>query len=246
MTGAVDRLLLPRAASARLFPIRIWFQPIVMLPPSPRVILTLPVMRSPACMWSSAQFLSRRTACFRARPTRFHGRGNAPARAKIAAHDGPYWVARFHHVFQDLIDDIFLEYSEVAIAEEIFLVRPQFQTLPARHVAQRNHAEVGQSRFRANRSELRAVDDDLVSRKLVRPGFDCWKFEIQASHCMSFRIAWLRFLRRCHGVNSTKKSRVEDGQRAPVRACDLPHAFRELTASQSMSLNEQLTAEITR
>lgn len=52
------------------------------------------------------------------------------------------------------------------------LQRFQFQTVFIGHVTDRERAEVRQPRFRTHRSELRVIDHDFVTRKLVRPSLD--------------------------------------------------------------------------
>ena len=83
-------------------------------------------------------------------PFCFNLRSDATARAKVPVYDGPDGVAGFHDIFEDLVDDVFLEDPKVAVAEELFLERFELEAPRARHVADGEMAEVGQACFGAD------------------------------------------------------------------------------------------------
>jgi hypothetical protein len=56
-------------------------------------------------------------------PAGFYGGGYAAAGAELAADDGPDRLGGLDYVFEYLIDDVFLEDAEVAVAVEILLER---------------------------------------------------------------------------------------------------------------------------
>ena len=131
------------------------------------------------------------SSLFGAGPASFYGGGYAAAGAEFAAHYGPDRVAGFHNIFEDLVDDVLLEDAEVAVAEEVFLERFEFEAAAAGHVANGERTEVGQTGLGADGSELRIVDDDFVAGKLILPGFDGGKGEIEAGLCVVVGIAGL-------------------------------------------------------
>ncbi len=50
-------------------------------------------------------------------PPGFDGCPNAAAGAELCAHHSPDWIASLHHVFKDLVDDVFLKDAEIAVAK---------------------------------------------------------------------------------------------------------------------------------
>ena len=149
-------------------------------------------------------------------PFRFYVSGDAAAGAEFAADYGPDGIAGFHDVFEDLVDDVFLEDAEVAIAEEVFLKRFELEAALAGHVADGEVAEVGQAGFGAYGSEFWVVDDDLVAGKLVLPCFDLGEFEIESGLCVIVGVA--RLLRHIPIVRGTKMNTV---------SCNFPRPRRE-------------------
>jgi hypothetical protein len=149
-------------------------------------------------MWSVSLFGSG--------PAGFDFGGDAAARAEVAVDDGPHRVAGFHHVFENLINDVFLKYAEIAVAEEVFLERFEFEATGARRVADGEVAEVGQAGFGTNRGQFRVVDDDLVAGKLILPCLDFRKPKIETGFCMIVGIA--RLLRHVSIVRGTKMNTV--------------------------------------
>jgi len=95
-------------------------------------------------------------------------------------HDGPHRIGGLHYIFQHLVHDVFLENAKVAVAEQILFQRLEFEAALAGHVTDGEHAEVGQAGFGAHRGEFRIVDENFVARKLVLPGFNGRKGEIEA------------------------------------------------------------------
>jgi hypothetical protein len=113
-------------------------------------------------------------------PARFDDCRNAAAGAEVSFDVGPNGIAGLHNVFEDLVDDILLEDAEIAVGEEIFLPRLEFEAALTRHVAELDDAEVGQSGLGTDRGKLGIVDEDFVGRELVLPGFDRGKGEVEA------------------------------------------------------------------
>lgn len=145
----------------------------------------------------------------RAGPSSFNGGGNSAAGAKFAFHDSPDRVARPNHILKDLIHGIFLEYSQIPVAKEILFPRFQLKALFAGHVAEGNHPEIGKPRLRAYRRELRIVDENLITGKLILPCLDCREIEVQAGFSVFFCITRCcshtpilgpRAAGRCNGV----------------------------------------------
>ena len=112
-------------------------------------------------------------------PAGFYDGGDAAAWAEVAFDDGPDGIAGFDDVFEDLIDDVFLEDAQVSVAEEVFFVGFELEAAMTRHVAQNEGAEVGQAGLGADGGELRIVDEDLVTGELIGPGFDGRECEIE-------------------------------------------------------------------
>ena len=135
-------------------------------------------------------------------PAGFDGGGDAAAGAEFAADDGPDGIAGFHHVFEDLVDDVFLEDAEVAVAEEIFLKRFEFEAAGAGHVANGEVAEVGQAGLGADGGEFGIVDDDFVVGELILPGLDFGEFEVEAGLGVIVGVA--RLWRHISIVRGTK------------------------------------------
>jgi hypothetical protein len=124
-----------------------------------------------------------------ARPAGFHCGGDAAAGAKDAFDYGPDGVGGFDYVFENLIDDVFLEDAEVAVAVEIFLERFELEAALAGHVADGENAEVGQAGFGADAGQFGVVDFDLIAGKLVAPGFDGGKLKVQAGFGVIVSVA---------------------------------------------------------
>ncbi len=60
----------------------------------------------------------------------------------------------------------------------------------AGHVANGEDAEVGQAGLGANAGQLGVVDLDLIAGKLIAPGFDGGKLEVEAGFRMIFGVTW--------------------------------------------------------
>src|SRR6185437_12362340 len=115
----------------------------------------------------------------RAWPLCFNHGGDTAAWTEIAGHVRPYRIAGLHHILQNLVHHIFLKYSKIPVAEQILLPRFQFQTALARHITQLNDSEIGQSGLGAHRSKFGIIDQNLISRELVWPGFNGRKLEVE-------------------------------------------------------------------
>src|SRR3569833_2024787 len=103
------------------------------------------VVANESSLQPSALSLQLSDLCGRPWPFGFYIRRDAAAGAELAAHHSPHGIAGFHHVFEDLVDDVFLEDAEVAVAEEVFLERFELEAAGARHVADGEVAEVRQA-----------------------------------------------------------------------------------------------------
>lgn len=123
---------------------------------------------------------NERHLLLRAGEARFDGGGDAAAGAEFSADDGPDGIAGLDDVFEDLVDDVFLEDAEVAVAEEVFLEGSELEAALAGHVADVEDAEVRQAGFGADRSEFRIVDGDFVAGELILPCFDGGEFEVES------------------------------------------------------------------
>ena len=85
-----------------------------------------------------------------------------------------------HYVFKNTIDDIFLKNAQIAIGLQILLEGLQFKASLVGYIMDGDGAEIRQARFRTYRSELRIIDYDFVSGKLVWPGFDFGKIVVKS------------------------------------------------------------------
>ena len=122
---------------------------------------------------------SRRSG-FWAGPACLNRRADAAAGTEDSVDYGPDGVGGFDDVFEHLVDDVFLKDAEVAVTEEVLLERLQFEAAFARHVADGEHAEVGEAGFGAHGGEFGVVNDDFVAGKLVFPCFDGGESEVEA------------------------------------------------------------------
>ncbi len=109
----------------------------------------------------------------------FNDGGDASAGTEVSYDFGPDRVSGFDDIVEDLVDDVLLEDAEVAVGEEIFLEALELHAVFVGHVADGETAEVGEAGLGADTGELRIVDEDLVGRELVRPGFDRGEFCIE-------------------------------------------------------------------
>jgi hypothetical protein len=138
--------------------------------------------------------ISQLTGCFaisQPRPTGNHNRGNSAARTKVAFHFCPHWTSPTDNILEHLIDNIFLEDSETAVGLQIFFQGFQFEAALLRHVADGDHTKVRQAGFGTDGSELWIVDHDLVTGKLVCPGFDLRELGVQSGLGVLLGVALL-------------------------------------------------------
>ena len=119
-------------------------------------------------------------AGLRSWPARFNDCAYPAAGAEITFDDRPLRFRRFDHVFQDLIDDVLLKNAQITIAVQILLHRLQLQTVLLRHISDRDHAKIGKAGLGTHRGKFRHVYNNLIGRKLVWPGLNVGKIEIQA------------------------------------------------------------------
>ena len=125
-------------------------------------------------------------------PPRNDRRPNSPPRPEHSLHLRPHRIASLHHVLKYLIHNVFLEDSQVPVAEQILLQRLQFQALLPRHIPDRQHPKIRQPRLRAHRGQFRVVNQNLVPRKLVLPGLNSRKRKVQPRRRMIIRITWFQ------------------------------------------------------
>ena len=104
-------------------------------------------------------------------PRRHYSRNSAP-RPKVPNNFRPHRISRLHHIVQNLVYDVLLKNPQVPVHEQILLQALQFHALLARHVADRDPAEVGQAGLGAHTGKLRVVYKDLVGGKLVLPSLN--------------------------------------------------------------------------
>ncbi len=121
--------------------------------------------------------------------TRFDGRRDATARPEFAADSGPHGIARFHQVFQYLVNDVLLEDPKVAVTEEVLLERFELKAAVARHVTNIENPKIRKACFWADRSQFRIVDGNFVAGKLILPCFDGGKFEVESGLGMIIGVA---------------------------------------------------------
>ena len=139
----------------------------------------------------------RMTGASRARPSGHNDRRDSASGTEISLHLSPHRFCPAHHIFQHAIDDVLLKDPQVAIGLQIFLQGLQLQAMLVRHVADGDGAEIRQAGLGADRGELGIVNDDFVSGKLVRPGFDRGKIVVESGlrrgprYSVAFGIALL-------------------------------------------------------
>jgi len=134
---------------------------------------------------------NERLLALRSGKARFDGGGDAAAGAEFSTDDGPDGVAGLDDVFEDLVDDVFLEDAEVAVAEEVLLEGLELEAAVAGHVADIEDAEIGQAGFGADRGEFGIVDGDFVAGELVLPGFDDGECEVESGFGVVVGVAGL-------------------------------------------------------
>jgi hypothetical protein len=125
----------------------------------------------------------------RAGPAGVDHRGDAATRAEITVDMGPDRVAGFDHVFEDLVDNVFLEDAEVAVREQVLFPGLELEAAFAGHIAELNNTEIGQAGLRADGSKFGIVDQNFIGRELILPGFNGGEIEFEAGLGMLFGIA---------------------------------------------------------
>src|ERR1700685_2860800 len=117
---------------------------------------------------------------FRAWITRRNNRRDTAAGTEVALDLSPYGIGRLHHVIEHLVDDVLLKDAEISVAEEILFERLELEALLARHVTDKQRAEIRQPGLGADACELRVVDQDLVFGELIAPRLDRRKVCVEA------------------------------------------------------------------
>src|SRR5262249_39304267 len=131
-----------------------------------------------SCIFSLASSVIRAAGLW-TRPACLDSRADSASRTEVALHNCPLRFCRFDHVFKYLIDDVLLKNPQIAITVQILFERLQLQTELLWHVPNGDHTEIGKAGLGTHRGKLRYVDDDLIGRKLVWPGLNIRKAEVQ-------------------------------------------------------------------
>src|ERR1035441_390159 len=108
-------------------------------------------------------------------------RAQAAARREIADYGGAHRPGCRHHIPQHPVDHVLLKNPQIAVLEQVHLVRFQLQAPLVGNVAQHQLAEIRQPGFGADAGELRQNDLDFVIAKLVGPGLDLGQRGIEAA-----------------------------------------------------------------
>src|SRR5450432_78768 len=99
--------------------------------------------------------------------------GTEPAaRREVADHGGADGVGGLDHVAEHAVHDVLLKNPQIAVGQQVHLIRLEFEAALTGDVAQHELAEIGQTGLGAHRGELRHDDLDFVIGILVGPGFD--------------------------------------------------------------------------
>src|SRR5579872_4816472 len=168
-------------------------------------------------------------------PTRGDQGGEAAARREFSNHRGLHRLGRFHHVAQHAVHDVFLEDAQVAIGEQVHLVRLQLEAQAVGHVAQHEAAEIGERRLRADRSELRHHDFDFVIRILIRPGLDFRQRRLDTRGCVLIGI------RAPHARAFESRSRNSPTSATTPTACPVPRSLTFVATAGLISTHTILT-----
>src|SRR5437870_1018389 len=75
-------------------------------------------------------------------PARDHKGRNSAAGTEVTFDFGPHRLCPAHHIFENLIDDVLLEDSEIAIGLQIFFVRFQFEAAFVGHITKDDYTEI--------------------------------------------------------------------------------------------------------
>src|SRR4051812_47297444 len=118
------------------------------------------------------------------RPPCFDYCTEAATGVELAAHFAPDGFGGTDNVFEYTVDDVFLEYADIAIGRHVFLERLQLKAIILRHVADPDNAEIWQSGLGADGGELGDVDLNLVSWVLVGPRFNLRQRGIESGSCV--------------------------------------------------------------
>src|ERR1019366_7137266 len=108
-------------------------------------------------------------------------RAQAAARREIAGHGGAHRPGCRHHIPQHPVDHVLLKNPQIAVLEQVHLVRFQLQAPFVGNVAQHQLAEIRQPGFGADAGKLRQNDLDFVIAQLVGPCLDLGQRGIEAA-----------------------------------------------------------------
>src|ERR1035437_401628 len=111
-------------------------------------------------------------------------RAQPPARREIADHGGAHRLGCRHHIPQHAVDHVLLKNPQIAVLEQVHLVRFQLQAQLVGNVAQHQLAEIRQPGFGSHATELWLYDLNFVIAKLVGPGLDPGQCGIEAATCV--------------------------------------------------------------
>src|ERR1039457_5576920 len=108
-------------------------------------------------------------------------RAQAAARREIADYGGAHRPGCRHHIPQHPVDHVLLKNPQIAVLEQVHLVRFQLQAPFVGNVAQHQLAEIRQPSLGAHAAELWLYDLDFVIAELVGPGLDLRQRGIQSA-----------------------------------------------------------------
>src|SRR5205085_1912324 len=117
------------------------------------------------------------------------------------------------------VDDVLLEDPDVAVRQEIHLVRLQLEAQLVRDIAEHNLAEIRKPCFRADACELRHHDLDLVIGILIRPRLDFRERRVDTTARVFVGVLAL------HCSTFASKSRNSPTSATTPTACPVPRSL---------------------
>ena len=160
--------------------------------PDPSPGLTAPGLRDDV----SLLFIVITCLLLGAGPFGYYYRRDAAAGTEISLDLRPDGLRPADDIFEHLVDDVFLEDSEIAVGLQILFQRLQLQAIFRGHVADGEDAEIRQAGLGANRGELGIIYDNFVTLKLVGPSLNLRKLGVESGGRVFRRVT-----RFCHRFN---------------------------------------------
>src|SRR6266481_755903 len=102
-------------------------------------------------------------------PPRLHCRIQPSPWRKLSLNHAPFWLNRFHVIFQYLVHRIFIKDSQAPVRQQVHFQRLQLDTRFSWHIFDCQSAKVRQSRLGAYRRVLWVSRRNYVTGILVRP-----------------------------------------------------------------------------